>query len=117
MGSAVALIPKPGTRRWSRRQTMCSRTLRKITQLTQNTCSLRRYFTQNLRNNYANKITQIFPFYANRLCRYYTDITQILRKQITHSLRILRTVTQINYADITQINYAMFTHFTQILRK
>ena len=50
------------------------------------------------------------PFYANRLRRYYADITviitQILRKQITQSLRILRIVTQINYADITQINYA-----------
>ena len=113
----MALIPKLGTGRWSRRQAMCSRTLRKLTQLTQNTRSLRKYFTQILRNDFANKITQIL-----RKCLHFTqidyaDITQILRKQIMQSLRILRIVTQINYADITQINYAMFTHFTQILRK
>ena len=94
----MALIPKQGTGRWSRRQAMCSRTLRKLTQLTQNTRSLRKYFTQILRNNYANKITQIL-----RKCLHFTqidyaDITQILVLSY--------------YADITQTNYAVITHFT-----
>jgi len=66
---------------------MCSRTLRKLTQLTQNTRSLRKYFTQILRNNYANKITQIL-----RKCLHFTqidyaDITQILRRYYANKLR------------------------------
>ena len=87
----MALIPKPGTGCWSRRQAMCSRTLRKLKQLTQNTRSLRKYFTQILRNNYAaiyaNKITQIL-----RKCLHFTqidyaDITQILRRYYANKLR------------------------------
>ena len=72
---------------------MCSRTLRKLTQLTQNARSLRKYFTQILRNDYANKLRK---FYAN---------VSILRKSITQILRSY-------YADITQTNYAFITHFT-----
>ena len=67
---------------------MCSRTLRKITHLTQNTRSLRRCFTQNLRNNYANKITHILRKYLHFTQIDYADITQILRRYYANKLRI-----------------------------
>ena len=66
------------------------------------------YYT-TLRKNYT-KITQIV--YAQHaiitqisLRRHYTNIF-CLRNNITQSLRKLRIITQIHYADITQIYYA-----------
>ena len=74
--------------------------------------------TQTLRISYAKFLRRIRIIYANRFAQalrnfpvftqlFYAEITQKLRKLNTHSLRILRNITQIIYADITQINYAI----------